>query len=53
MATKTKKKIYLEYKYPERHWQLYDQTQVYAWADTSERQMKLDFPGAEYRRRVK
>lgn len=53
MAVKTKKKIYLEYRYhSDEPWKLYDWTQVYSWADSQELQMKRDFPGAQYRRRT-
>lgn len=53
MAVKTKKKIYLEYRYfKEDPWRVYDWTQVYSWADSQYEQMIKDHPGAEYRRRT-
>lgn len=50
MAIKTKKKVYLEYKYPEGHWQVYDWTQVISWANSQFDQMVREHPGAQYRR---
>lgn len=53
MAVKTKKKIYLEYRYhKDEAWKVYDWTQVYSWADSQFRQMVKDYPGAEYRKRT-
>lgn len=48
-----KKKIVLQYKYPEQPWQDYDWTQVLAWAETQEKRMIQEHPGATYRRTTK
>lgn len=48
----SKKRIVLEYKYPEKGWVLYDWTQVQKWADTQEQRMIQENPGAKYRRRA-
>jgi hypothetical protein len=54
MAIKTKKKIYLEYRYDRGDpWKVYDWTQVYSWANSQFDQMMRDHPGAEYRKITK
>lgn len=47
MATK---KIYLEYKYPEQPWKIYDWTQVKSWAETQENRMIREHPDAQHRK---
>lgn len=53
MATRTKKRIYLEYRYhKEDPWVVYDWTQIERHADSLAENMRKEFPGAEYRRRT-
>lgn len=47
-----KGKIYLEFKYPDEPWVVFDFTQVPAWAEEQERRMVLAHPDAKHRRRV-
>jgi hypothetical protein len=48
----SKGKIYLEYKYPDQPWVVFDSTQVAAWAGEQEKRMLLEHPDAKHRRRV-
>lgn len=51
MPTRSKKKIYLEYRYhKEDPWKVYDWTQIEKYADSLDKNMRIEFPGAEYRK---
>lgn len=48
-----KEKIFIEFKYQDKPWVLYDWTQVPNWADALEQNVRKDHPNAIYRRRGK
>jgi hypothetical protein len=45
-------KMFIEYKYPERPWTLYDETMDREWAQLQFQRVKIDHPGADYRVRM-
>lgn len=46
-----KKRIFIEYKYPEQPWKQYDWTMVSSWADAQMERMIKEHPAALHRRR--
>ena len=44
-------RIYIEYKYPEEPWTVYDWTQVPVWANTQMSRMVDEHPKAQHRLR--